>query len=36
MSETMMAEILKRLDVIGAKLSEGGAFAWQAYMRQAF
>lgn len=36
MSETMMQEVLNRLDAIGAKLGEGGAFVWEAMMRQVF
>jgi TctA family transporter len=35
MSETMMQEILNRLDVIGEKLGEGAAFTWETMMRQA-
>jgi hypothetical protein len=35
MSETMMRELLARLDAIGAKLGEGAAFTWETMMRQA-
>lgn len=35
MNETLMQEILKRLDLISEKLGEGGAFAWETFIRQA-
>jgi hypothetical protein len=35
MSETMMQEILARLDAIGEKLGEGAAFTWETMIRQA-
>ena len=34
MSESMMQEILKRLDTIGAKLGEGAEFAWRVSIKQ--
>lgn len=36
MSDTMMQEILKRLDAITEKLGAGGAVVWQALVKQAF
>lgn len=36
MSDSMMQEILNRLDALAGKLGEGAAYTWGTYMRQAF